>query len=252
MFKKCKVVMLATKTKDNTFVGILKGIQQYFPGNGKPQPLFNTLSTCGIPDPRYCGYTKSMWEPQHLYIISDEEIKEGDYFLSNLNEILKCTKREDKFVWYEKLTVPGVSKVAQPFSIHINLKPKKIIAATDQELRIKSSIRNSNELDMNYGKLEFILPQPSESFIEKYVTEYNKGNIITHVMVEYDWYGHPDDYNNPHGIKLKINPKDNTITIRKLKDSWNREEVISLLDKYLIDITNKDIKSHSKWLEENL
>jgi len=80
-----------------------------------------------FPNTSYC-------KPQNIYITSDEEIKEGDWFMTNLNEILKCTKKEDKFVWYERLTVPGVSKIAQPFSIHINLKPKKIILTTDQDL----------------------------------------------------------------------------------------------------------------------
>ena len=101
--------------------------------------LYNTLSMSGynLKNLKLSEIPKrksSELRPQHLYITNDEEIREGDWFMSNLNEILKCTKKEDKFVWYERLTVPGVSKIAQPFSIHINLKPKKIILTTDQDL----------------------------------------------------------------------------------------------------------------------
>ena len=64
----------------------------------------------------------------YLLVVDDSEIKVGDWFLSNDNEILKCINKEDKFVWYERFTVPGVSKESQPFSIHVNLNPKKIIA----------------------------------------------------------------------------------------------------------------------------
>ena len=61
----------------------------------------------------------------------------------------------------------------------------------------------------------------------------------------------------PSEIKPKINPKDNTITITKIKDSWNREEVIKLctnafeagdkfrlyLDKNATNIANENIPS---------
>ena len=73
---------------------------------------------------------------QHLYILSSEEIKEGDWFYHAIGEILKCTKIEGNFIRYEKFTVPGVSKVAHSFDIHINLHPKKIIATTNSELTI--------------------------------------------------------------------------------------------------------------------
>ena len=75
------------------------------------------------------------------------------------------------------------------------------------------------------------LPQPSQQFIEKYIEEYNRGNIITDVFVEYenkfDEYG----YDIIKSI-LKINPKDNTITIKKVKETYTREELYQILEKY--------------------
>ena len=111
--------------------------------------------------------------PQNIYITSDEEIKEGDWFMSNLNEILKCTKKEDKFVWYERLTVPGVSKIAQPFSIHINLKPKKIILTTDQDL-IADGVQ---PIDDEF--LEWFVKNPSCEGVETFIFGFDD-SIISH------------------------------------------------------------------------
>jgi len=52
--------------------------------------------------------------------------------------------------------------------------------------------------------------------------------------------------------KLKVNPKDNTITIKKLKDSWNKDEVIELIYKYCKEITQCISEKDEKWIEENL
>ena len=49
---------------------------------------------------------------------------------------------------------------------------------------------------------------------------------------EEDWLGNDIDgepFWKPKW-ELKINPKDNTITIKKIKDNWNRDELIALLD----------------------
>ena len=121
---------------------------------------------------------------------------------------------------------------------------------------------------------EYNLPQPSQQFIQKYIEEYNKGNIITDVLVEYeDIIYNPEkdrEYQSNDRIniedcdkqtRLKINPKDNTITIKIVKDNWNREEVIELCKQAFIDGTyaggfgpnEKTIDSETeKWIEENL
>ena len=103
------------------------------------------------------------------------------------------------------------------------------------------------------------LPQPSQQFIEKYIEKYNKGNVITDVLVEYEYL--LDDRAVLPYWNLKINTKDNTITIKKIKDSWNREEVIELCKQAFIDGTyaggfgpnEKTINSETeKWIGENL
>ena len=201
---------------------------------------------------------------QHLYILSDEEIKEGDIILT-----------KEYGVWeYRKAPCP------LPYWGNSN-GCKKIIATTDSSLN---------------------LPSISQSFVKKYIEEYNKGNIITDVMVEYDEF--VLENNNPKqfrinryftdkcemtGIErdaveyfvdggltvrsmllrnitiissLKINSKDNTITIKKVKDSWTREELIVFTRKAITDAFVHpekftegiclDINMVNNWIEENL
>ena len=170
---------------------------------------------------------------QHLYIISDEIICPGDYYctISGNEGILQCSCKEE------------ANDLADVW--------KKIIASTAPDLMFK----------FNDGSGFYSTPQPSDSFIQKYIEEYNKGNVITEVMVEYEehisaWVG------NEIISELKVS-KDNTITIKKVKDSWNREEVEELCSKAYIDghdeggsnvsgptMSNKC--SNYEWIKENL
>lgn len=73
------------------------------------------------------------------------------------------------------------------------------------------------------------LPNTSTSFIIKYIYEYNKGVIITKGSVTYDSYipGIDDSgFGFPTGNEKSIIKVDlkNTITIKKLKEVWSREE----------------------------
>ena len=72
---------LSAGFKTHTFIGILKGIEEFYPGNGKPNPSFNELSLNGIPIKEACGYAEHMWEPQHLYITSLNKPEIGDWYL---------------------------------------------------------------------------------------------------------------------------------------------------------------------------
>ena len=194
---------------------------------------------------------------QHLYIISDDEIKKGDYYIiDNIPELLKNN---------------GLR--------FIDNYCKKVIATTDTSLEPRNLYGNS-------GLFKTKLPRPSQQFIKKFVEEYNKGNIIEDVLVEYE---EGKSYSGNEGLIikewLKINPKDNPITIKKAKDSYSREEVDRMLDEQASKTTAemmekfKDYKSReeiksllfkftnhfdlkrnieitldmqSKWLEENL
>ena len=97
---------------------------------------------------------------------------------------------------------------------------REVLATTDSSLWRPSH---------KYASDVILLPQPSQQFIEKYIEEYNKGQQITECLVEYeDIYPEHFTYNPSENIitRLKVD-KNNTITIKKVKDSWNREEVIA-------------------------
>ena len=103
-------------------------------------------------------------------------------------------------------------------------------------------------------------PKPSQLFIDEWVFEYNHGKQIENVLVEYvdngeeDWLG--DDHTvGPfwnEKLELKINPKDNTITIRKIKSEWSKEEVIEICRKAFQHTTYTSIFDFDEWIESNL
>ena len=211
-FKKAKVVMLATnKIETESRIGYYKDTLSL--GNSKYDKrlsLFRSIDGTSTPN------------PQHLYIISDDEIKENNtHFYNPHSGQLHISGNHTDYIAINKNGC------------------KKIIATTDVSLG---------------------LPQPSQQFIQKFIEEYNKGNVITEVMVEYELISNeeyflntinPDDDVPYFDENLKINPKDNTITIKKVKDSWNREEILNDIEQAIIQ--GLDIGQYrDKWIKENL
>lgn len=188
---------------------------------------------------------------RHLYIISDDEIKEGDWCLIDGNKIGKrtnkqtypdCTDGESHLCYY--YIINGEER-----SYHVS-HCKKIITTTDTSLKPSCTCTESAAIYCG-SKCQISLPQPSQQFIEKYIEEYNKGKKITDVMVEYENIIALDGH-TVIGIELKINPKDNTITIKKVKDSWNREEVVELLNKLNNTLNIGSDLTLEQWIRENL
>lgn len=201
--KKCKVVMLPTNQKAEYLPTEIPFLKM----NQKDKLVKH------IAGGEFRKYISLGFKSQHLYILSDEEIKAGYLAMNmynNTNTIFKITKVLADGYEGQKLNEPnifyGLSKTL-----------KKIIATTDSSLKVFI-----DKAYMNFGETE-CLPQPSQSFIEKYVEKYNKGEQITEVMVEYK------HFNYPHQAKdfvdheeLNINPKDNTITIKPMENSYRR------------------------------
>lgn len=67
---------------------------------------------------------------------------------------------------------------------------------------------------------------------------------------------------NKKRLRLKVNPKDNTITIKRVKDSWNRQEMeekIRLAFKAGMERESllrrgfkKEALTESQWIEQNI
>lgn len=113
----------------------------------------------------------SRGELNHLYFLSDEEIKEGDWCIM-LDSFGNVFSNPQQYL--------GKAK-----GHYINKGTRKIIATTDSSLTVEK-VDGFLSKDSPTGKLLDYLPQPSQEFIEKYIEEYNKNNIITDVLIEYN------------------------------------------------------------------
>lgn len=171
---------------------------------------------------------------QHLYIISDNKIEEGDWYLDTFS-----------------------NKPLQAKEDLLSNGRRKIIATTDESLT-KTNIKVFKDLKSHQ------LPQPSQSFIEKYIEQYNKGNIITDIMVEYETKAYEqlvgssllyEELQLSYKEQLKINPKDNTITIKSIKNSWNRDELEKLFNSFASHVHSGPYPGRltdKQWIEKNL
>lgn len=154
------------------------------------------------------GNSFNPYYPQHLYILSDDPIQVGD--------------------WIYESDLETINRAGQDYVR--NIMDSKIIATTDSSLSHREWV---GMVDGEDTYEEIVLPQPSPQFIEKYVEQYNKGNQITEVLVEYErGFKHNEFMEREfYNISPKVNPKDNTITIKKVKDTYTQEEVDELLDR---------------------
>lgn len=142
---------------------------------------------------------------QHLYILSDEEIKEGDWFYhTNL-----------KIVQHKEFKSTG------------NINKKKIIATTNESLEI--------------------VPKIPQDFIKEYC---GLGGI-DEVLIKYKPSYWEEISNKSFHIEehIVIN-SDNTITIKQIKESWNRQEVENLLRKFNDENNTLFLKSEKEQIVE--
>lgn len=204
-FKKCKVVML--DTKDSTVLAF------NFKSNELFIPIFNSLNH------KECTY-------KHLYILSDDEIKEGDYVYDGKYNLPNIDHEVYKWSYENWIESPDFE----------DMKCYKIIASTDETLD---------------------LPRPSKSFLQKYCdsdgkiefvnieceVDYNKDCKLEKFGSKINIYSKCNQFKKNDldctdckmaFYKLKV-AKDNTITIHPLKNLYKREEVVTLLAQILGD-----------------
>ena len=207
------------------------------------------------------------WEAQHLYITTDEEIKEGDNILVDIyphgNPEWKLAKVVSVYESIVEVDLGWSTTQTKPVSVC-----KKIIATTDSELTSKSVI---NIIDGNYHHT--IMPTISKHIIEAYVKK-----PFDKVMVEYDeiteWK--QDRYSNGEwarsesehvvGYKPKLNP-DGTLAVSLVEHSdlntylRSRERILSSQAndsespiQHQLEARNKlaEVRQTLKWIKENL
>jgi hypothetical protein len=190
MWKKCNIQLLPTDKAENSILITKYHTAEY---HGKQYFTQDYLQANAITS-------------KHLYITSDEEIKENDWVYD--------TWAHMNIIWQVR---PG------DIGNHL-LKCYKIIASTDSSLKQ--------------------LPIIPQSFIDKYISEYNKRNVITEIIVEYVDMA-------ISGI-VPVIKDDNTINISLIKTSWTREEVIELIKSFSFRFSANTSYDTHEWLEANL
>lgn len=203
-FKNCKVVMLTTNKKTNLYKD---NGSMYF--DQEPSEFSDF---------------------KHLYFLSDDEIKDGDWFYTS-KYIRRCEK--------DSLGSLGFTSYDNAAFLFIQPNFKKIIATTDK-LPYQGHFEGID--CTNY------LPQPSHDFIKIFVKEYNKGNIITDVLVEYENCG--DKENGVAGIMEHISTDDNTISIKQIKTNWTYYEHCVDMQYYMEYCQMNGYVTPQKWLSD--
>lgn len=188
--------------------------------------LVKNLNTneLGISQNNFLGdLNKSMpksckFEAQYLYILSDEEIQVGDWFIS-------CSISHPEPIRVESdIHAQDVMYARKKQNLFL-----KIIATTDTKLNVSvwDDFNKTISKGMEDGKLPKPdsggLPRPSKAFIKKYA----ELGGIDEVMVEYGFDKGVDLYEEQM-INLKVS-KDNTITIKAIENNTQLESQLIIL-----------------------
>jgi len=186
--------------------------------------------------------------PQHLYILSDDEIKEGDwlYYITPHGKIL--IKKVIRLLYPEgeksiKLGEPATRMVIKGTKKELfsqdMIFPSRRLGGTDyasdiieSEIIIKECNTWKKIISTTDESLIIFLPQPSQSFIEHYITEYNKkGNLIRKVMVEVEYLQTMDE-NGEYFIQLVIQNNIINILIENYFSKEEKETIKRFLNQY--------------------
>lgn len=119
--------------------------------------------------PKGIMYDKTAEEYQHLYVVSEsDEIEDLNYYIWTDNKVI-CSAPSTEYLKFLR-THQGAGHI------------KKIIATTDKSLHLPFVTPGNEELDVYEYKT---LPGLSKSFMNKFVSEFNQGNKISNILVEY-------------------------------------------------------------------
>ena len=193
----------------------------------------------------------------HIFITSDEEIKEGDWAM-----YLECATKDKPFKDAEPYLVKDIDEV------HWN--DKKIIATSDDNIRHCKQCGGKQELNMD-GVMQFthinkcvsfsepLLPNVQQSFLKAFVKSDGKedweiemeGNMCNcKVYEESDGCFHCD-YTGIDYYKLKLD-SDNCVILSAVEEKmYSREEVNRLIIK-AFESNRFSIARQEDWIKENL
>jgi hypothetical protein len=162
---------------------------------------------CLVINPKNTKVNRKDCEYKHLYLVSDREIKEGDWFI-NAN-----TEQVDQYNTHS--FIEG----------SMTVDDKKIEASTDSSFNDDIKV-----LNREYVKaLNSLLPVIPDSFVEKYVN--HQGNI-EEVYIDMENYFIDDklpSLGTTEYFKAKTNPDKTCIICPDEKQTFTREEVEAII-----------------------
>lgn len=264
--KKHQVIILPTKNKSNLFIQTHKGIHSDLILKPKLEYSDNETYLNNIyliNSGNAATNVKDKYIFYHIHVLSDEEIKEDDWiYYKDSNSILHCIEinKQENYIFCRTYNLNG-EKIGQG---DLNLSScKKVIATTDTSLKIDKPYINNVHHFGNDSVHFKTLSQIPQDFIKYFIKEYNKGNIITEVNVEYEHYYnnsiHMDSGTSPI-FKLKIS-KDNTISILPVKTNFTKEDMLQAYDEgvekgeysVIVNASSKVMEDiRNNWIKENL
>jgi len=178
----------------------------------------------------------------HIYITSDEKIKEGDHILSKYS--------------IGALYIDGKLNTVKMLA---EGKWRKIIATSDRSLKIKIPLENRTGLHVTKK-----LPNVSQDFIKAFVESDGKedwevemeGNMCNcKVYEESDGCFHCD-YTGIDYYKLKLD-SDNCVILSAVEEKMYCGEIVDIIEKYLLYVEPEVFKRTKRsniynWIKENL
>ena len=170
---------------------------------------------------------------KHIYITSDEEIKEGDWFLTTKNTVCKCYKTDDKYVYSLE---GGSSKNC-----------KKIILTTDQDL-IKDGVQAIDDEFLEW----FVKNSSCEEVRVEQSEFYSKKDFIddkTAITYSYKIIIPKEEPKKKHIVMIvgdKVNEEPKQETLEEVA-KWQQEQILDFL---YSEITERRDYSASKMCEK--
>lgn len=227
MYKHCNVVMLPTKSKAVRLGQLVIGAGNH---------LFASRQSNDI----------GSLTAYELYITSNEELKENDYTIHStfgIGQVIMMDHPRGRQLCFHIQRKDNVGSLTQCLYQCKDDLTGSIIATTDPSLKFGDDIP---------GIVRFkFLPQPSEAFIQAFIRNHNKENIISDITVQYEEdYQCGVDYNGEE--KVKVDEKNNTITIKSIKDNWNIKELRQFCWQAYIDHLSKNDTISMAYAEASL
>jgi hypothetical protein len=187
--------------------------------------------------------------PQHLYVISNEFIKEKEYFFDKKDNCI-----------YRSVDEQNANSINETRELYDIERYYKIIATTNDKISINlGKEKHVAPTNSNYDQIYTRLcpyPKPSQEFIEHFISQYNKGNVLSKVEVEYGYNEERIVNNKDIGDYSLVINSDNTINISIPSTKiYTSEEVKQIVHKYREEMGifgNCNDKDCDIWLENNL